>query len=175
MNVIIDTSDILKLIPHRDPIRLIDGVLNYEQHKRIVATFFVSENSSVFDGHFPLFPLMPGVLIVEALAQTGAVFMALEDRHWQIGQKLEKIANISMLGVLGDSKIRFKKPVFPSTQMLFEAEVDWQIKNSLCIKVKASDANEGHLFASGQLTLSSVPLSILEQHKHFSSKQKTIL
>jgi 3-hydroxyacyl-[acyl-carrier-protein] dehydratase len=174
MKKIIDIKGIWKLIPHRHPILLVDGVTEYEAGKRIVATRYLREDNAVFNGHFPHFPLMPGVLLIEALAQTGAVMMALDERKWKIGEDFDDKFSTTMLGVLGESKMRFKRPVFPETRLSLHAEVDWQIKTSLCIKVKAQDELSGQLYASGQLTLTSVPLSMLAQHKPISSKPEII-
>ena len=75
METIFDYNEIKKIIPHRQPFLLIDRIVEYEEGKRCVGLKQVSGNEPFFQGHFPDYAVMPGVLITEALAQTGAVAM----------------------------------------------------------------------------------------------------
>lgn len=108
-----DILEIQKLIPHRYPFLLIDRVLELEPLKRIVATKGVTVNEPFFQGHFPGAPVMPGVLIIEAMAQAGAVllFREVPDRE----NKLMYFAAIE--------EARFRKPVTPGDQLRLEVEV----------------------------------------------------
>ena len=108
-----DILEIQSLIPHRYPFLLIDRILELEPLKRIVAIKNVTINEPFFQGHFPGVPVMPGVLIIEAMAQAGAVllFKEVADRE----NKLMYFAAIE--------EARFRKPVTPGDQLRLEIEV----------------------------------------------------
>ncbi len=108
-----DILEIQSLIPHRYPFLLIDRVLEIEPLKRIVAIKNVTMNEPFFQGHFPGAPVMPGVLIIEAMAQAGAIllFREVPDRE----NKLMYFAGIE--------NARFRKPVVPGDQLRFEVNV----------------------------------------------------
>lgn len=108
----LNIDEIMKIIPHRYPFLLIDRVLELEPGARAVAEKLVTMNEPFFQGHFPDYPLMPGVLIVEALAQTGSVAaLSLEE-------------NRSKLGVFaGIDKVRFKRQVRPGDTLRLEVEL----------------------------------------------------
>jgi len=111
--VMMDIRDILRSIPHRYPFLLVDRVLEMEPGKRIVALKNVSMNEPFFQGHFPGTPVMPGVLIVEAMAQAGAVLLLhpMPDRD----QKL-----VYFTGIDG---ARFRRAVVPGDQLKLILEV----------------------------------------------------
>lgn len=107
-------NEIMKLLPHRYPMLLIDRILEIpEDGKRIVGLKNVSANEQFFQGHFPGAPVMPGVLIVEAMAQCAAVLFLrdIEDRD----------RKLFLFG--GVDKARFRKPVIPGDQLILECEV----------------------------------------------------
>jgi 3-hydroxyacyl-[acyl-carrier-protein] dehydratase len=108
-----EIGDIFKILPHRYPFLLIDRVIELERTKRIVALKNVTCNEPFFQGHFPGKPIMPGVLIVEAIAQAGGVLL------------LTEIPNRDELLVVftGIERARFRRPVVPGDQLRIEAEV----------------------------------------------------
>ena len=108
----LDIQQIKAIIPHRYPFLLVDRILEIEEGKRAVGIKNVSANEAFFAGHFPEYPVMPGVLIVEALAQVGAVAM------------LKKEENRGRLAFFtGIDNCRFKKQVKPGDQLRLEVEI----------------------------------------------------
>lgn len=110
----IEVQEIIRLLPHRYPFLLVDRIIEVEARKRIVGIKNVTYNEPFFQGHFPGRPIMPGVLIVEAMAQTGGVlaFLSLpvEERDREV-----------FFG--GIDKVRFRRPVLPGDQMRMEVEL----------------------------------------------------
>jgi 3-hydroxyacyl-[acyl-carrier-protein] dehydratase len=108
-----ESVDIQRILPHRYPFLLIDRVIDLERKQRIVAIKNVSANEPFFAGHFPGFPIMPGVLIVEAIAQAGGALLLTEvpDR----GDKLMVFTGIE--------RARFRRPVTPGDQLRIEVQV----------------------------------------------------
>ena len=111
-----DIHQILEKLPHRYPILLVDRVLELEPGKRIRALKNVSINEPYFMGHFPHRPVMPGVLMLEALAQAAAL-LSFADRNLQS----DKNSVIYFVGIDG---ARFKRPVEPGDQLLLEVTAD---------------------------------------------------
>ena len=111
-----DIHQILKKLPHRYPILLIDRVLEVEAGKRIRALKNVSINEPFFVGHFPHRPVMPGVLMLEAMAQAAALLSFADG-----GLQTNKNSVIYFVGIDG---ARFKRPVEPGDQLILEVEVD---------------------------------------------------
>jgi 3-hydroxyacyl-[acyl-carrier-protein] dehydratase len=110
---ILDINDIQRILPHRYPFLLIDRVIHLERKQRIVAIKNVSINEPFFAGHFPSMPIMPGVLIVEAIAQTGGALLLteVEDR------------DDKLMVFTGIERARFRRPVMPGDQLRIEVEV----------------------------------------------------
>jgi 3-hydroxyacyl-[acyl-carrier-protein] dehydratase len=107
-----DIRKILSLLPHRYPFLLVDKVVEFEANKRILALKNVSYNEPYFSGHFPSRPVMPGVLIVEALAQATGL-LAMESRPDLVGSK-------ALYYFVGIDRARFKHPVEPGDQLHLE-------------------------------------------------------
>jgi 3-hydroxyacyl-[acyl-carrier-protein] dehydratase len=106
---------ILDYLPHRYPFLLVDRVLSCEPGKNIVALKNVTMNEHFFVGHFPRFPVMPGVLIIEALAQTAAILSFQTHGHKADGNNLYYFVGID--------RARFKKPVMPGDTMTMHVEI----------------------------------------------------
>lgn len=110
--MMLDIQEIKEIIKHRYPFLLVDKVIELEEGKRAVGIKNVSVNEEFFNGHFPNYPVMPGVLIVEALAQVSAVVMLTKD------------GNRGRLGLLaGIDNCRFKQQVRPGDQLRLEVEI----------------------------------------------------
>ncbi|MCR1955777.1 3-hydroxyacyl-ACP dehydratase FabZ [Clostridioides mangenotii] len=108
----LNIDQIKEIIPHRYPFLLVDKIIELEEGKRAVGIKNVTANEPFFQGHFPEYPLMPGVLIIEALAQVGAVAMMSMDE------------NKGKLGVFaGIDNVRFKKEVRPGDTLTMEIEM----------------------------------------------------
>ncbi|WP_226654571.1 3-hydroxyacyl-ACP dehydratase FabZ [Pseudalkalibacillus hwajinpoensis] len=134
----LDSQDIKKIIPHRYPFLLVDRILEVEEEVRAVGIKNVTANEEFFNGHFPDYPVMPGVLIVEALAQVGAVAM------------LKKEENQGKLAFFtGIDKCRFKRQVKPGDQLRLEVEII-RIKGPIG-KGKATATVEGEVAAEAEI------------------------
>ena len=108
----LENKDIQKIIPHRYPFLLVDQIVEIEEGKRAVGIKNVTANEPFFQGHFPGNPIMPGVLMVEALAQVGAVCVLSQEEY---KGKLAVFAGVD--------KLRFKKQVTPGDQLRMEVEL----------------------------------------------------
>jgi len=117
----LNTQEILKYLPHRYPFLLIDRVIEFELGKRIRALKNVSVNEPYFNGHFPYYKVMPGVLIVEAMAQAAAI---LSFRTMGI-----KPDDKSVYYFAGIDRARFKKPVMPGDQLVLEVSIERTVRN----------------------------------------------
>ncbi|MBS4178077.1 3-hydroxyacyl-ACP dehydratase FabZ [Lederbergia citrea] len=135
----LDIQQIKEIIPHRYPFLLVDKVLEMEEGKRVVGIKNVTANEEFFNGHFPDYPVMPGVLIVEALAQVGAIAM------------LKKEENRGKIGFLaGIDNCRFKKQVTPGDQLRLEVEII-RIKGPIG-KGKGTATINGELACEAEIT-----------------------
>jgi 3-hydroxyacyl-[acyl-carrier-protein] dehydratase len=121
----LDIKQIMARLPHRYPMLLIDRVLEMVPGKSIVAIKNVSINEPFFNGHFPHMPVMPGVLIIEALAQAAALFSFADDSD--VNPADHKVAYY-LVGVDG---ARFRRPVVPGDQLRLEVKAD-RISRSIC-------------------------------------------
>ncbi len=112
MDTLMNRQQIEEIIPHRDPFMLIDEVVEMELGKRIVARKHIKEDEFWFKGHFPEKPVVPGVLLIEMLAQAGAVAMLSMDEHK---------GKIGFLG--GVDKAKFRRMVVPGDTVTLEVEI----------------------------------------------------
>jgi 3-hydroxyacyl-[acyl-carrier-protein] dehydratase len=135
-------SEILNLLPHRYPFLLVDKILEQEENK-IVGVKNVSINEPFFQGHFPRHPVMPGVLILEAMAQTGGVLMF---------SKEENKGKIPLFA--GIDKARFKKPVYPGDQLIIKVEIVKMVRG--VGKAKAEVYVDDNLVAFAELLFTAV-------------------
>jgi 3-hydroxyacyl-[acyl-carrier-protein] dehydratase len=110
-----DVTQIMKYLPHRYPFLLVDRVLELVPHQRIVALKNISMNEPQFPGHFPNHPVMPGVLMIEALAQAAGL-LAFKSGGDEIGPNM-------VVYFVGIDAARFKRPVVPGDQLRMEATV----------------------------------------------------
>lgn len=139
----LDIKGILDLLPHRYPFLLVDRILEVEGGRRVVGIKNVTINEPYFQGHFPRHPIMPGVLIVEAMAQVGA---ALILNRPELAGKMAYFAAID--------KVRFRRPVTPGDQLVLEAELV-AMKGRMG-KLRTTARVEGQVVAEGELTFSLV-------------------
>ena len=126
-------QEILDLLPHRYPFLLIDRVVEFEPGKRLAAIKNVTMNEPFFQGHFPGYPIMPGVLVVEAMAQAGGILMMFEcpDRQSKL------------VVFTGIERAKFRRPITPGDQIRFEIDV-------LAFRSRAGRM-EGKAFVDGKL------------------------
>ncbi|MEZ5626209.1 3-hydroxyacyl-ACP dehydratase FabZ [Denitromonas sp.] len=111
----LDINEIVKYLPHRYPFLLVDRVVELEEDKRVVAIKNVTINEPFFPGHFPNHPVMPGVLIVEAMAQAAAVLS-----FKSMGIMPDENSLVLFAGI---DNVRFKRPVTPGDQLVMEVEI----------------------------------------------------
>ncbi len=133
-----DILQILAILPHRYPFLMIDRIVEIDRKKRIVALKNVTINEPFFAGHFPEKPIMPGVLVVEAMAQAGAVLLLTEfpDRN----QKLVFFTGIE--------RARFRRPVIPGDQLRIEVDVlSWR---------RIAGRMEGRVLVDGKLAAEAI-------------------
>lgn len=110
-----DIHKVLSILPHRYPFLLVDRVVEFEPDQRLLALKNVTFNEPFFTGHFPVRPVMPGVLIVEAMAQATGL-LAMASRPEEVGEK-------SLYYFVGIDKARFKRPVEPGDQLFLEVSL----------------------------------------------------
>ena len=140
----LSSEEILGLLPHRFPFALIDRVIEHVPGKKAVALKNVTINEPQFQGHFPERPLMPGVLIVESMAQVGGIIVTQM-------QDLPK----GLFVFAGINNVKFRKPVVPGDQLVITCEL-LSIKRQRFGKVKGEAHVDGKLVCSGELMFSLV-------------------
>jgi len=135
----IDINQIVEILPHRYPLLLVDRIVEYEKGKRIVGIKNVTINEPFFVGHFPGLPIMPGVLIIEAMAQVGGLLLmdTVEDPE-------EKVVYFMSL-----DKVKFRRPVTPGDQIEFELEMI-QMRGSIC-RMKGVGRVDGRVVAEADM------------------------
>ena len=141
----LDINEIMALLPHRYPFLLIDRVLEMESKKRIVAIKNVTANEPHFVGHFPDYPIMPGVLMVEAIAQTGGALLLreIEDRESKL------------MVFTGIEQAKFRRAVVPGDQLRIEVTVlNWR---RTAVKMLGVATVEGKVACEATVTCMLVP------------------
>ncbi|WP_414575821.1 3-hydroxyacyl-ACP dehydratase FabZ [Anabaena sp. CCY 9402-a] len=138
------SEEIQNLLPHRYPFLLVDKIIDYVPGKLAVGIKNVTINEPQFQGHFPGRPLMPGVLIVEAMAQVGGIVLT----------QLPEVEG-GLFVFAGIDKIRFRRQVVPGDQLVMTVELLW-IKQRRFGKMQARAEVDGQLAAEGELMFSLV-------------------
>jgi UDP-3-O-[3-hydroxymyristoyl] N-acetylglucosamine deacetylase/3-hydroxyacyl-[acyl-carrier-protein] dehydratase len=136
---IVDIQKIMQYLPHRYPMLLVDRIIEFEAGKRIVGIKNVTINEPFFQGHFPGHPVMPGVLIIEAMMQVGGMLMmdALEN----VGEKVVYVASLD--------NVKFRRPVTPGDQVRFELEM-LQVRRHVC-RMRGVGYVEGQVVAEAEM------------------------
>lgn len=143
-NVILTVEDIQKILPHRYPFALVDRIIEYVPGKLAVGIKNVTFNEPHFQGHFPGRPMMPGVMIVEAMAQVGGIVLTqMPDMDG------------SLFVFAGIDKVRFRRPVVPGDQLVLTTELV-SVKRRRFGKMQARAVVEGQRVAEGELMFSLV-------------------
>lgn len=152
-----DIGELLKLLPHRYPFLLVDRLYNMNGDESCIGLKNVTINEPFFPGHFPQFPVMPGVLIIEGLAQTAGALCV---------HSLKESYKAELVYFMGIDKAKFRKPVVPGDQLHYhvkkirnrgrvwrfagEAKVDGQVAAEAEISAMLADTAEARAFASGK-------------------------
>ena len=145
----LDIQRILEMLPHRYPFLLIDRVLEYEAGKSLVSIKNVTVNEPFFQGHFPRLKVMPGVLLVEAVAQAGGILVYLS-----IPEPEKKISFLSKI-----DRVKFRKPVVPGDQVRLEVEM-LKMKSRFC-NVRGRALVDGDLVIEGEVMASLLDIEDL--------------
>ena len=114
MDLPLTYKDIIKILPHRHPFLFVDMITELEVGERVVGIKNVTINEYFFTGHFPGKPIMPGVLVIEAMAQVGGILAKLSQPESMTNKGDSAIYFVAM------DKVRFRKPIFPGDQIIFE-------------------------------------------------------
>ncbi len=140
-----DINEIMSILPHRYPFLLIDRVVEIERKQRIVAIKNVSFNEPHFQGHFPNYPIMPGVLMVEAIAQAGGALLLTE-----IPDRDNKLMVFT-----GIDSAKFRKPVVPGDQLRIEVKVlNWR---STAVRMQGTATVDGKVACEAVVMCALVP------------------
>jgi len=139
---LIEIEEILKFLPHRYPFLLVDRVLELEKGKYIRAIKNVTYNESFFQGHFPKRKIMPGVLVVEAVAQAGGILL-----YHSIPEPETKFVFLSKI-----DNTKFRKPVVPGDQLMLRAEII-KLKNKFC-HVRGTATVDDEVVVEGEIIAS---------------------
>ena len=165
METLLDITQIQAILPHRYPFLLVDKIIDYDPGKRVTGIKNVTLNEPFFAGHFPGAPVMPGVLIIEAMAQTAGVLMlaSLPDRESKL------------VFFTGIDEAKFRRPVVPGDQLRLELTV-LRLRPRY-IKLRGEAYVDNHLVAEALISSSLVERSLVERgdavnHAAFSPVEK---
>ena len=141
----LETIDIMSILPHRYPFLLIDRVIEMERKKRVVAIKNVTMNEPHFQGHFPDYPIMPGVLVVEAIAQAGGILVLTELPN----------PEETLMVFTGIESAKFRRPVLPGDQLRIEVTVlNWR---SRVVKMLGVASVDGKVVCDSTATCALIP------------------
>jgi len=141
---LIDIGKIFSVLPHRYPMLLVDRILEMEPGKSCRGLKNVTINEAFFQGHYPGKPIMPGVLIVEAMAQTAAILLLSDDRF---------LNTVPLIGAIDD--VKFRRPVVPGDQLITDIELLW-VRGSIG-RFKAAGSVDGEPVATFEMTFKLMP------------------
>lgn len=142
----VDIQGIFKLLPHRYPFLLVDRIVEYVESDRLKAYKNVTVNEPFFQGHFPELPVMPGVLMCEALAQAGGLLTLLSEPEMATGEKVFLFTGID--------KVRFRAPVVPGDRLDLEV---YDVKRKLSlVKMSGKASVNGKVVCSGNMSAAIV-------------------
>lgn len=144
--MLLDTEQIKEYLPHRYPFLFIDRVISCEPGKNLVAIKNVSIAEPVFQGHFPIKAVLPGVILVEAIAQASGIM-----NYISIGSKPKELGDLYYFA--GIDKVRFKRPVVPGDQVTFEIEFIQQKNNYSIVKTKGVAKVDGELACTAEILI----------------------
>lgn len=142
--VVFDINAIQRILPHRSPFLLVDKIIDFEIDERVVGVKNVTHTEPFFEGHFPGHPIMPGVLIIEALAQTGGILLLNGTEN--PGNKLVYFMAIN--------NVKFRRPVVPGDQLILEVEM--VSRRTRVIQIRGKAFVDGALAAEGEFTAAIV-------------------
>jgi len=140
MDKVLDIQKIMKLLPHRYPFIMIDRILELTPGEKVIALKNVTINEPFFQGHFPANPIMPGVLIIEAMGQAAAVLAI---------KSLEREPHDLLIYFMGMDKVKFRKPVTPGDQLIFEMKFLKQRRN--VFRMSGTAYVDGNIVAQAEL------------------------
>lgn len=140
MDLPLDINEIMQYLPHRYPFLLVDRIVELIPGKKVTGLKNVTINEPFFQGHFPGRPIMPGVLILEAMAQAGGMLAFASMPEKEKG---------SLMYFMGMDQVKFRKPVLPGDQLILELEVIKQ--RSKIMKLSATAKVDGQVAAEAQL------------------------
>ena len=137
-------QEIQELLPHRYPFSLVDRIIDYIPAKKAVGIKNVTINEPFFSGHIPSLPIMPGVLILESIAQVGGVVLTL----------LPGMKGV-FFAFAGIDKVRFRRPVIPGDQLIITVEL-LTLKRNRIAKMKGEGTVDGELAVQGEMLFSRI-------------------
>ncbi len=146
-----DILDLMSILPHRYPFLLIDRVIEIDRRKRLVAIKNVTMNEPHFQGHFPNYPIMPGVLIIEAIAQAGGALLLTDIPH----------RHTKLMVFTGIENAKFRRPVVPGDQLRIEVKViNWRTN---AVKMSGTATVDGKLACEATIMCALVPNAATRQ------------